>query len=157
MSGAFYGRYIPPSDPKVPTTHKIAPRSSVAAPNSVTNAPDLYTPPKKSKDEAKGTPSAPPRPIVVEAQDEQNHFHVDGFEELSVKSKKPKKRKRDSHTDGQANEEEGVTPKKHKAVLSKFQKSARRAEASRNAATETVDDTTQDGVPQGQLHGKVHS
>jgi ATP-dependent RNA helicase DDX51/DBP6 len=68
-------------------------------------------------------------------------------------SKKPKKRKRESKIDEEEIEvDSGVTSKKHKAILSKYEKSSKLVEAAR-ASGKLEPDAEPQELPSEVLHG----
>lgn len=69
-------------------------------------------------------------------------------------AKKPKKRKRESKVDEQVEIEDRSTPKKHKAILSKFEKSSKLVEAARaSAKLEPEEEDEEETAPAEVLHG----
>lgn len=90
----------------------------------------------------------PPAPVTKAA-----------IEEVAVEaspakaSKKPKKRKRELRVDEEVDEvDSGVTPKKHKAILSKYEKSSKLVEAAR-ASGKLEPEAEQEELPSEVLHG----
>jgi len=98
----------------------------------------------------KKTPAAEsPAPHVPQAATEE-----DTVEPSPAKaSKKPKKRKRESKVDEEEIEvDSGTTSKKHKAILSKYEKSSKLVEAAR-ANGKLEPDVEQQELPSEVLHG----
>ncbi|KAF2787684.1 P-loop containing nucleoside triphosphate hydrolase protein [Melanomma pulvis-pyrius CBS 109.77] len=67
-------------------------------------------------------------------------------------AKKPKKRKRESRVDEQVEIEAPSTPKKHKAILSKFEKSSKLVEAARASAKLEPEEDEEETAPAEVLH-----
>ena len=97
----------------------------------------------------KTTVTKPPAPPAPKAAIEE-----DAVEPSPAKAtKKPKKRKRESKVDEEEIEvDSGVTSKKHKAILSKYEKSSKLVEAAR-ASGKLEPDVEQQELPSEVLHG----
>jgi ATP-dependent RNA helicase DDX51/DBP6 len=147
MAGQLYARWVPPKSAtasKAPTT---------ASPPTTAPALTRSTPPKpktkkpgKEKSGSKNVGKSSPTGDVVE--DAREYSQVPPVASPAP-SKKPKKRKRDSGVE-EPDETEEATPKKFKGVLSKFEKSSKRAEAVREDEDNRQD---QDEEPAEELHG----
>jgi ATP-dependent RNA helicase DDX51/DBP6 len=68
-------------------------------------------------------------------------------------AKKPKKRKRDSRAAELDETEDSTLPKKHKAILSKFERSSKRAEIFRTDAEEEHQNEKEGEEVAEELHG----
>jgi ATP-dependent RNA helicase DDX51/DBP6 len=104
---------------------------------------------------------APPQPTIKKTSVPEPPAPVTKavIEEVAVEtssakaSKKPKKRKRESKVDAEVEEvDSGVTPKKHKAILSKYEKSSKLVEAAR-ASGKLEPEPEQEELPSEVLHG----
>jgi ATP-dependent RNA helicase DDX51/DBP6 len=148
MSGVFFQRYVPPKS-ATKEKLKIANSAPITPRKQPTEAPKDVKQKKKSKRRS----SVEQASAVVESiKVGELHQSVDESVETPKSIKKPKKRKRETQEDAQAEVEE-ATPKKHKAVLSKFERSSKHAEAVRSAAKAEPHEEQQEEKPVEELHG----
>lgn len=148
MSGPFYTRWVPPS--KAASTTKILPpaHSPVSKPHPAPAS--LEAVPQKKKKSKRKSIEQPLEPIET-PNDDISYVDADVSQQAPDSIKKPKKRKRELKVDGQAEEEE-ATPKKHKAILSKFDK-VKKAEAARGPAEQAGEGNDEDEKAGEELHG----
>lgn len=114
MPGQFYARWVPP---------KSVTRQGAAARPQQTAPPYDSSPQRPKKQQGSSASSPPQSDLTGVGNDGEKKASEDTCK--SPKPAKMSKRKRESNVD----ERDEATPKKHKAILSKFEKVARRAEA----------------------------
>lgn len=107
---------------------------------------------KKSRDNSKEIPIEEASQVEEVPKDDASDVPV----ATPQTSKKPKKRKRESNTEEQTGLVEEATPKKHKAILSKFERSSKRAEAAWEAAENEPQKEDDGEKPAEQLHGSLY-
>jgi ATP-dependent RNA helicase DDX51/DBP6 len=117
----------------------------VSARKQATDSPDAVKTKKKSNRELLSKP-----PESSELQDAATE---EATPEASGSSKKSKKRKRESKVVENHGPEEDATPKKHKTILSKFERSAKVAEAARANAESDGGEGAKEEQPVEELHG----
>ncbi|KAF1995604.1 P-loop containing nucleoside triphosphate hydrolase protein [Amniculicola lignicola CBS 123094] len=145
MAGPIYKRYVPPAKPK-----KRAP-----SPQLTTPAPESREPPQRKAKKSKSTPidrsAVVPKPQGLTTTTE---LHLESSIIPKKSKKETKKRKRDVEID-EPLDDETSTPKKHRAVLSKFEKSSRITEVARDKAAKRVAADGDDGEEdEGELQDK---
>lgn len=152
MSGQFYARWAPPAKSATrrtpsPTAHSPTPQTKRAS-----ETPDT-TERKKHKDKSKRKSIEASSKVLGSPQDERSHTSNHTIDEYGEPRKKSKKRKRESLVDNQPEAQDEAIPKKHRTILTKFERSSERAEAVRAAAESDLEEEHQEEMPAKKLHG----
>jgi hypothetical protein len=152
MPAPLFKRWAPP---KPATQQQSPPPASLPIPSrdaASTKALSPEAPPANKDKKAKKRRSEATAP-VAESPEVQSHADESMDEgadaETPASHKKPMKRKRDARAVGEDGED---VSKKHKAILSKFEKASKLAEA--RGQLEDGDETDGQQQPEEELHGK---
>lgn len=147
MAGGFYARWVPPSETQSKPKESSPAPSSVATPQRprVSEEPPSEKKSKKSKRKS-GAQSPEPEPTVLE---EDTSVAFDTPEPT-----KSKKRKRQSIAAETTEQDAEDAPRKaHKAVLSKFERVAKRAEVLKSTVEEAGEKEEEVAQGEEELHG----
>ncbi|KAF2274620.1 P-loop containing nucleoside triphosphate hydrolase protein [Westerdykella ornata] len=151
MPGPLYARWVPPAKPKAQEKSESLPH-----PPGKTSQPTIESPePLRQKEKSKRKSTDQPAPSPELKEDERDAAasgHTQEEQESGEKPKKLKKRKRELDVNDEIQVEEEATPKKHKAILSKFERSYQRAEAIRASGEQHYPETSKEDEPAPELH-----
>jgi ATP-dependent RNA helicase DDX51/DBP6 len=150
MAGQFYARWVPPK----PAT-KAKQSSPVTESQRAAGSPERTKQKKHRKTELNHTPSRGDGRAASNSAEPSSEQTIpsESISESPSTSKKPKKRKRELQADDRTEREQDATPKKHKTILSKFERSSKLVKAAKNATDVDRGDDKEEDQPPEQLHG----
>ncbi|KAF2265139.1 P-loop containing nucleoside triphosphate hydrolase protein [Lojkania enalia] len=153
---ALYERWVPP---KPATKSRLPPEPAISSGRDTKPPAELL--PRESEQKSEESKKLEKRaieelPLVEQPiQDASTSIVTDTSISTQASRKESKKRKRDAQIHGQSNEEDKTTPKKHKTILSKFEKVFKLGEAARNKAKDEQELPQRGEAPTKELHDLV--
>lgn len=150
MPAPLYARYVPPKAARpAPKQTPVPLPPNMSPPQTVVPLPE--SPAEKPKKRKRTIEQ--PYPVVEPTEEAKVETKEPTIKQSKSKKEKANKRKREIEQTEPAEESNDTVSKKHKAVLSKFERSSKLAETIRSEGGATSEKPIEDEAPKQELHG----